>query len=510
MTAMRRTGSFAVCVLAATLGSCSVLPRLGSTKPPTAARYVAPGEPSVHWSDAGHDAPSQAVALGGKLRADWWTLFRSREIDVLMKRAVAGSPDLAAARARLVGAREAITEASSGFYPQVGLDGGVTRQKLNTASLGVQPGTFPLPPNFNLYQVGATASYAPDLFGGTRSKVDRAKALADLQHYRLAAVYLTLTGKVAMQAIQVAAQRARLKAIDDIVTLDRQNADLVRKALRAGAVSGTDVVTAESQLAADETLRPAPEQALSVATHALAVLLGRAPESLSTPKIDLSALQLPSRLPVALPSKLVHRRPDILAAEAQLRGASADVGIATAQLYPNITLSGTIGAAAIDPGALFNPTGLVWSIAAGIAQPMFDGGMRRAERRAALAAFKASAADYKQVVLQAFGQVADILEAIVHDARLYAAEKRALDTASELVRLQRRSYAAGGTGILDLLDAERQYQRARLGFVEAEAQRYRDTVQLLVAMGGGWWNAGAAAAATTTTNGEPWRPVPGP
>jgi outer membrane protein TolC len=136
---------------------------------------------------------------------------------------------------------------------------------------------------------------------------------------------------------------------------------------------------------------------------------------------------------------------------------------------------------------LFSPTGLVWSIAAGLTQPIFDGGMRQAERRAALASFKASAADYQQTVLQAFGQVADILQAISNDAGLVAAQRRALDMASESVRLQRINYGRGGIGILNLLDAQHQYQQALLGYVRADAQRYQDTIQLLMAMGGGWW-----------------------
>jgi NodT family efflux transporter outer membrane factor (OMF) lipoprotein len=231
-----------------------------------------------------------------------------------------------------------------------------------------------------------------------------------------------------------------------------------------------------------------------VTKHALAVLVGRAPGDWSPPDFDLNALTLPDRLPVSLPSELVHQRPDILAAESQLHAASAQIGIATARLYPSITLSAGVSDAALIPGQLFSPSGLAWSVAAGLTQPIFDGGMRQAERRAALASFRASAADYQQTVLQAFGQVADILQALTHDAQLLAAQRRALDTASESVRLQRINYGRGGTGILDLLDAQRQYQQALLGYVRVEAQRYQDTTQLLVAMGGGWWGADLTVA----------------
>ena len=233
---------------------------------------------------------------------------------------------------------------------------------------------------------------------------------------------------------------------------------------------------------------------MSVAKHALAVLIGRAPGNWSPPDFDLAAFTLPHRLPVSIPSQLVHQRPDIQAAEAQLHAASAQIGIATAQLYPSITLSAGISANSLNGGDLFNPGGLVWSVASGLTQPIFDGGMREAVRRAALAAFKESAADYQQTVLQAFGQVADILQALKHDTDLLVAQKHALSMASEAVRLQQINYGSGGSGIIGLLDAQRQYQQAQLGYVRAEAQRYQDTVQLLVAMGGGWWDQKLASA----------------
>ena len=183
------------------------------------------------------------------------------------------------------------------------------------------------------------------------------------------------------------------------------------------------------------------------------------------------------------------QRPDILAAEAQLLASSARIGIATAQLYPQITLSAGTTASSLNGSNLFSGGSLVWSLAAGLTQPIFDGGLQRAQRRAALADFKASAADYQQTVLLSFGQVADILQALQHDGDLTTAQQRALGLASDSVRLQRINYARGGAGILNLLDAQRQHQQALLGYARAQTQRYQDTVQLLAAMGGGWWDA---------------------
>jgi NodT family efflux transporter outer membrane factor (OMF) lipoprotein len=485
-------------VLALGLSGCVVGPDFKPPAPPSTTRYTSPDEVSASDRDAGPTAPRQTIELGEKVAVDWWTLFQSPDLDLLVKQAVAGSRTLESAKARLAQAREAIAAASSALYPQIDLGAGAAREKVSATEFGLGPSAFPLPPNFNLLQVGPSASYALDIFGGARRGIEQQSALADFQHDQLDAAYLALTGNTVTQAIQVAAVRAEIKAVGDILQIDRQNLDLVRKERQAGAVPDSDVVVAESQLAQDETAEPGLDQQLSTAKHALAVLLGRAPGDWSAPDFDLTALTLPIQLPVSLPSELVHQRPDIQAAEAQLHAASAQIGIATAQLYPAITLSGGISTSALSGGNLFNPGGLVWSIAAGLTQPIFDGGMRRAERRAALAAFKASAADYQQTVLLAFGQIADVLQALTNDAHVLAAQQHALDLASESVRLQRISYTRGGTGLLNLLDAQRQYQQARLGYVRAQAQRYQDTIQLLVAMGGGWWDADRSATSART------------
>lgn len=481
-------------ILALGLAGCVVGPDFKAPAPPSTTRYVSPDESKPSANDAVPGTPQQTIELGGKAADDWWTLFQSPDLDLLVRQAVAGSRTLEGAKARLTQAREAMVAASSALYPQIGLNAGAAREKVSATEFGLGPNSFPLPQNFNLFQVGSSASYALDIFGGARRGIEQQSAFADFQHDQLDAAYLTLTGNTATEAIQVAALRAQLKAVDDILDIDRRNLDLVRKERQAGAVPDSDVVLAESQLSQDETLEPGLDQQVSAAEHALAVLLGRAPGDWLAPDFEIDSLTLPIQLPVSLPSELVHRRPDIRAAEAQLHAASAQIGIATAKLYPAITLSAGITSSALDGGDLFNPAGLVWSIAAGLTQPIFDGGMRRAERRAALAAFKASAADYQQTVLLAFGQIADILQALQNDAHLLAAQQHALDRASESVRLQRISYTRGGTGLLNLLDAQRQYQQARLGYVRAVSQRYRDTIQLLVAMGGGSWDPNLSAS----------------
>jgi NodT family efflux transporter outer membrane factor (OMF) lipoprotein len=491
----RRRATIITAVLAITTAGCTTVgPNFKPPPPPTTQRYTPPAEATAPAADAGSAAPRQTIALGEKVTGDWWTLFRSPDLDGLVKQAIAGSPTLEGAKARLAEAREDVTAARGALYPQVSFSAGIEEEKQSAAAFGLKPNVAPLPANFSLLQLGPNVSYDLDLFGGTRRRIERQSALADFQGDQLDAAYMVLTGGTVTQAIQVAAVRAQQKAVDDILDLDRQNLELVRKEREAGTVPDSDVISAETQMAADETLKPGLDQQLSVARHALAVLTGRAPGDWSPPDFDLDTLTLPGELPVSLPSELVHQRPDILAAEAALHAASAQIGVATAQLYPDITLSAGISASSLNGGNLFSPSGLVWSIAGGLAQPLFDGGTRQAERRAALAEFKASAADYQQTVLVSFGQVADVLQALTHDADLLAAQQHALDLASESTRLQRINYSDGGVGLINLLDAQRQYQQARLGYVRAQAQRYQDTIQLLVAMGGGWWGANLTVA----------------
>jgi NodT family efflux transporter outer membrane factor (OMF) lipoprotein len=490
----RAGGLHSALIVVLLVSGCTVGPDFKPPAEPSTARYISRDETQVGESDASSGAPPQTLAVGERVAVDWWTLFQSPDLDSVVRQAIDRSPTLESAKERLVQAREAIAAASSALYPQVAAGAGVTRQKVSVTQYGLPPSAAPLPPNFNLFQVGATVGYSIDLFGATRRQIEAESALAEFQRDQLDAAYWTLTGNTVMQAIQVGAMRAQMKSLGDLLQIDRQDLDLVRKERNAGAVPDNDVVSAETQLAEDETLLPGYEQQLSAAKHALAVLLGRAPGDWSAPDFDLSALVLPTRLPVMVPSELVRERPDIQAAEAQLHAASAEIGVATAQLYPSISLSGGISSYALQAHELFNPTGLVWSIAAGITEPVFDGGMRRAQRRAALAAFRASAADYQQTVLQAFEQVADILQALASDNRLVSAQQHALDMASESVRLERISYTRGGTGLINLLDAQRQYQQALLGFAGAQARRYQDTTQLLVAMGGGWWNADPSSA----------------
>ncbi|MEJ0100706.1 MAG: efflux transporter outer membrane subunit [Pseudomonadota bacterium] len=264
-----------------------------------------------------------------------------------------------------------------------------------------------------------------------------------------------------------------------------KNLRLVEEARAAGSGSQLDVLTARSQLASDTTQLPPLRQQLDVAQHALAVLTGAAPADAELPAPSLGQINLPTELPLSVPSELAHRRPDILASEAQLHAATAAVGVATSNLYPHLTLTASTGQEAITAGDVFANGSSVWSLASGLVAPVFDGGTLRAQQRAAVAAMRVDAANYEQTVLEAFGQVADSLQALSHDAETLQAETEAESAASGTADLTRKAYQEGEAGLLQVLDAERRFQQSRLALARAKAQRYMDTAQLLLAIGPG-------------------------
>jgi NodT family efflux transporter outer membrane factor (OMF) lipoprotein len=431
-------------------------------------------------ASAGAADGAQRIILGAPVAPDWWTLFGSDSLNELIHQALAASPTVHAAQSTLEEAQELTAAATGARYPRVDLAAGAGRQKYGKEFLG------PLtpPPPFTYFAAGAAVSYTFDAAGGIARSIEERRALLEYERQELRAAQLALSGNVAGQAIALASAAERMRAINELLEEDRRNLNLVQTSFTAGNTTRVDVLFADSQLANDETLLPPAAQELAVARHALAVLVGRAPADWSPPDLDFSGLKLPGTLPVSLPSELVHQRPDILAAEAELHAATAQVGVATANLYPHITLTGSAGQQALTLGTLFSGGNGVWTLTSGLTAPLFDGGTLRAARRADIDAMQARAADYEEAVLAGLRQVADVLSGIDHDAELLRAETHAVETAQASLNLARESYRAGNVGVLQVLDAERAYSRARLEYVRVQAQRYAATAQLYLALGG--------------------------
>ena len=459
--------------LCVALCACKVGPDFKAPPPPGPLSYSAPG-----------DAPppsDERITLGVQIEGDWWAQFHSAKLNELIKQALDDNQDIAAAKARVAQAQEDVNAARAALLPSLTFGTTVGRQKYGKSLFG--PLNFQIPP-FTYYTVGPAINAPLDIFGANKRALEERQASMDYHRDELAAAYLSLTANVVAEALDAASAHAQLGVVEDIIADDQRDVALVQTALDAGQATRTQLLSAQTQLATDKTLLPELRQEESSARHALAILIGKLPEEWSAPELTLSDFTLPGEIAASLPSELVRRRPDILAAEAQLHAASAAIGVATANLYPNISLSGTLTQQALTPGGLFQGAAAAWSIAANLTAPLYDAGRLRAERRAAIDGYQASLADYREVILRSFGQVADGLQALSNDAELFNSQTAAAQTAAASRDLARRSYSVGNSGILDVLDAERATAQAQLGVSRAQAQRLIDTARLYMALGG--------------------------
>ncbi|WP_371865187.1 efflux transporter outer membrane subunit [Duganella aquatilis] len=489
-------------LIAAGLGGCALGPNFKQPDAPAnaGASYTPTPLPSQTASAPGLGGAAQQFGFGQEIPAQWWSLFRSPALDQLIRSALEQNPNMAAAEAVLRQAQENYNaQAGNLLYPSVNGQLGVSRQKTSVATAGAAAGVY------NVYNASVAVAYTPDVFGATRRTLEGAQAAIDYQRFQVEATYLTLSANVVTTAIQEASLRAQLQATREVLAALTQQQNVIEKQFEYGAIPRTTVLSQRNQVAQiNATIAPL-EKALASARHQLSVLAGKLPGEAGMPEFSLETLTLPEQLPVSLPSALVRQRPDIRASEEALHQASANIGVATAAQYPQITLSGAYGSSADTFGKLFDAQTTAWNLAAGLTQPIFNGGALRAQRRAAEAAYDAAAAQYRATVLNAFQNVADTLRALDADAAALKSQAEAEALAKETLDLSEQQYKLGGISYLVLLDAQRSYQQTHVSLVQAQAARYADTAALFQALGGGWWNrANGVPAATAVSAAAPY------
>jgi NodT family efflux transporter outer membrane factor (OMF) lipoprotein len=300
--------------------------------------------------------------------------------------------------------------------------------------------------------------------------------------------YLTLTANIVTAVIREAGLRAQLKATADILRSIEKQPLLLEKQQFLGSISRADVLAQQSLLEQTKAGLPTIEKELAFTRHHLSVLTGNNPQGMKDlPSFDLGMIQLPDDFPKEIPATIVNQRPDVRAAEALLRSASAQVGVATANLYPQFILSGAYGPQSLRLSGLFDAENIVWNMGAGVLQPLFNGGALRAKRRAAMAAYDQSAAYFRSTVLMAYQNIADSLRALESDGLSLKAQGAALAAAREALDLRQDQFNSGAVNVMILLDARQQYQRVNIAFIQAQAARLADTAALFQALGGGWW-----------------------
>jgi NodT family efflux transporter outer membrane factor (OMF) lipoprotein len=463
------------------LWRCTLGPNFERPEAPPVDRYTQEPEPSVTVAAEGK---AQSFRYGAEIGAEWWRLFGSEELDGVVKAAVTENQTLQAAQSRLRQSREILNAGYGAYFPQVDGTLSASREKFPSANFG---GGFETN-IFTLYTASAAVSYNFDLFGRTRRTVEGLQAQVDYQQCERDATYLTLVGNIVNTAIAQAGYQAQIEENEKIVEFERQQLKVTEAQAEAGMIPRADVLSVRSLLAGTEATLPPLRKLLSQSRNLLALLVGRAPEAWSPPSLRLDKIALPSDLPVSLPSVLVQRRPDIMAAESLLHVASANIGVATASMFPSLTLTANYGQATNTPGNLFKSVSNYWDYGASLAGPLFHGGTLWFQRKAAIEAYQESLANYRQTVLTAFTQVADALRALEYDALTLRAQAQALASAEESLSLVKANYEAGVDSYLDLLVADRLYRVASVGYVQALVVRLQDTSALFVALGGGGWN----------------------
>ena len=421
---------------------------------------------------------AQRFLDGADVPGQWWTLFGSEALNQLVLMALAGNPDLDAAQASLRQARENYLATRGGTLPQVDGSAEISRQRSATTGQ-----------SFDLFTASVQVSYFVDAFGQLRRTLEASAAEEENTRFELEATYLSLISNVVVTAIRQASLRAQIQGQEDIIAAQAQQLDLLNQQFELGAVARGDVLAQQSQLAQTQASLPPLQRELEQTRNQLALLLGRVPSEGQIPTIELTDLTLPTELPVSLPAQLVEQRPDVRASEATMHQASALIGVADANLLPQITLTGNLTAS----GNIFSDfftlaNGAGYGIGAGLTQPIFRGGTLRAEQRAAVAQFDRATALYRSTVLNAFTNVANVLAALQRDAEALQVQLYAEQTAGQSLEITMERFQAGAIAFLALLDAQRVFQQAQILRVIAQANRYEDTVALFTALGGGWWN----------------------
>jgi len=467
-----------VLLSALALCGCAVGPDFHAPAAPDATSYTREAQPTSTQA-AG---TTQTLVAANSALPQWWTQFRSDALNHLVDTALQHSPTLDEARAKLVEARENyVAQAGATEFPAIDAKLSGTRQKVNPAAFGIPnvPNTGP----FTLFNASVTVSYALDVFGGNRRALEALLAQVDYQTYELDAARLSLAGNVVSTAIRRASLQQQLALTQQLADAQAKQLTIVEGRYAAGGVAQLDVRTQRTLLAQTRAQIPPLTTQLAQADHQLATLLGVAPSQADFNDITLDALHLPDTVPVTLPSTLARERPDIRASEALLHQASANVGVATANLYPQFVVSAGIGSERTRIEDVVNGMN-IWNLGLNLTQPIFHGGELRAKKRAAQAAYDAAFAAYRQTVLQALQQVADTLHALNDDARELQARDEAATEAQASVTTAQAQYAAGGVSQFGLIDTQRQALQTALDRTRAQADRLADTAALFQALGG--------------------------
>ncbi len=475
-------------VWVASLAACAVGPNFRRPAAPSAPDYGnAPSQGQTAATEVAGGNVQRFVA-GMDIPGQWWTLFQSQPLNLLVEQALKANPDIAAAQAALRQAHELYLAQRTSYFPLIQGSFNGARAKNPLATLA-NPTSLPqADPYYSLYTAQLTLSYLPDVFGATRRSVEAASAQVEAGRFQLDATYVTLSSNVVVTAVQEASLRGQIGATERLLQLQHQLTETVRRQRALGTASDLELLAQQATEAQTAATLPPLQKQLSQTRDALTALLGQLPSEEPQQTFRLEDLTLPGDLPVSLPSKLVEQRPDVRQAEANLHAASAEAGVALANMLPQFEIDGSLGSSALKLGDLFSPYTGFWSLGASLTQTLFDAGALLHKRRAADAALDQAAAQYRAAVILACQNVADSLRALQSDADAVQSNAEADRAARKTLELAQRQFDLGTISLVAVLNAEQAYQQAELALVQARGNRYADTAGLFQSLGGGWWH----------------------
>ncbi len=471
--------------------------------------------PAVPPGFAGVEAPASATPLSRPAPRDadiaaWWAKFADRELDHLVSRALAGNLDRQTAASRIRQARQEAAAARAGMFPTINGDASATHTHISQNSgfssisklLGggsrggsgspPAPGSAGFPGlEFSTYEVGFDAAWEIDLFGGQRRRIEAARARTEAQVWSARDTDVSLTAQVAQTYLMLRSDQARLAVIRRSVASQSDLLNLIGARSRGGLVSDVDTVQQRAQLATAQAEIPPLEASIETEAHALSTLLGEAPGVLASelaPRPDpLAALpNPPPEVPVGLPSILLQRRPDIREAERNLAASTADVGAATAALYPKVELTGSFDFVSTALKSLLDAASRNYSYGASLTAPLFDAGKLRAQKHESEEQAIQAGLAYRRTVLQALKEVADALSRYAADQRRFVALQAGLKDAEQAVALDRVQYQGGLADLQATLRAQDTALQTEDQLAQTKAQLSTDLVALYKALGGGW------------------------
>lgn len=485
-------------MIAALLSGCAAGPDFKRPEAPTATSYTASPLESKNSDVLVSPAETQRFVAAKDIPFDWWTVFQSPQLNALIERTLKANPNIEAAQAALKQAHENVVAQQGFFYPTVSANYSPSTNKLAGNMGGNSPGlqqngdniqsTPSSPAYYNLHTAQLSVGYVPDIFGINRRMTESAQAQEEGQRMQLQAAYITLASNVVAAAIQEAGVRAQIDAANAVISINRENLEIMREQLRLGFLSDIDVETQEALLAQAELALPPLDRQLEQTRDLIRALAGNTPDQDVPETFELANLHLPEELPLSLPSKLVEQRPDVRAAEAQLHSASAQYGVAIANRMPQFMVTANVGGMATSPDWMFASGGTFFNLTGNISQIIFDGGTLKAKSRAAEQALVQVGAQYRSTVITALQNVADTLHAIRTDGVAFKAAAASAHATQNVLNLTRKQFQLGYVSYQNMLVAQQNYQLTLVTLAQAQSARLGDTAALYLALGGGWWN----------------------